>query len=535
MADADATDQVSVHRSDIKTRMLQSTWLCLDVDGWMNPHFRVIFPSLDHLAAVFTQFDITFCDGLMDVLQSPAPPTLKWLLSLPTEVPRHLWGIYVIILRKGRRYKIYIGSSTATVKDGVRSRIRAHELSNAEPIRVTEAKNAGYEQIHSSLLAWCDIPEAGFVPLARAAFISIEAAFSRIFWAMYTPTTRYGFPDGPWDRGLYEWGGGLCTHNPLHESIMKDDGDMDLTPEQLRTAATLAEQRRKDVRKAWEKKQRADKNSTFVAYRRKVNKAYAPVAAANAKRNVTKKIFHCGTCNISCESQSKLNRHYATPRHKAAIAGFFVVTSPAPFTVDAVLLLDQLDTIVNSTLHNNLGKFELTGIPPAPRGVPQIEVTFELDANGILKVSAADKGSGKSESITITNDKGRLSTEDIERMVAEAEKYADEDKATRERVEARNGLENYAFSLKSQIADEEGLGGKIEADDKESLLEAVKETTEWLEANGATANAEDFNEQKEKLSNVAYPITSKLYGSGGPGGAGGMPDYGDDEPSHDEL
>ena len=108
--------------------------------------------------------------------------------------------------------------------------------------------------------------------------------------------------------------------------------------------------------------------------------------------------------------------------------------------------------------NNLLGKFELTGIPPAPRGVPQIEVSFELDANGILKVSGHDKGTGKSESITITNDKGRLSQEEIERMVAEAEKFADEDKATRERIEARNGLENYAFSLKNQVNDEDGLG-----------------------------------------------------------------------------
>src|SRR6187402_1727901 len=119
--------------------------------------------------------------------------------------------------------------------------------------------------------------------------------------------------------------------------------------------------------------------------------------------------------------------------------------------------------------NNQLGKFELTGIPPAPRGVPQIEVSFELDANGILKVSASDKGTGKSESITITNDKGRLTQDEIDRMVQEAEKYADEDKATKERIEARNGLENYAFSLKNQVNDEEGLGGKIEEDDKETV------------------------------------------------------------------
>jgi len=177
--------------------------------------------------------------------------------------------------------------------------------------------------------------------------------------------------------------------------------------------------------------------------------------------------------------------------------------------------------------NNNLGKFELTGIPPAPRGVPQIEVSFELDANGILKVTAGDKGTGKSESITITNDKGRLTQEEIDRMVEEAEMYADEDKATKERIEARNGVENYAFSLKNQVNDEEGLGGKLDEEDKETLIDAIKETTEWLEENGSTATAEDFEEQKEKLSNVAYPITSKLYS-----GAGG----GDDEPSsHDEL
>ncbi len=119
--------------------------------------------------------------------------------------------------------------------------------------------------------------------------------------------------------------------------------------------------------------------------------------------------------------------------------------------------------------NNLLGKFELTGIPPAPRGVPQIEVSFELDANGILKVTAGDKGTGKAETITITNDKGRLSQEEIDRMIAEAEKYQEEDKATAEKIAARNGLENYAFSLKNQLNDDDGLGGKIDEEDKETV------------------------------------------------------------------
>lgn len=114
-------------------------------------------------------------------------------------------------------------------------------------------------------------------------------------------------------------------------------------------------------------------------------------------------------------------------------------------------------------------------------------------------------------------------------MVEEAEKYAEEDKANRERIESRNKLENYSYSLKNQVNDEEGLGGKIDEDDKETLLEAVKETQDWLEANAAEAAAEDFDEQFQKLSDVAYPITSKLYGSaGGPGAE-------DAEPDHDEL
>lgn len=179
--------------------------------------------------------------------------------------------------------------------------------------------------------------------------------------------------------------------------------------------------------------------------------------------------------------------------------------------------------------NNMLGKFELTNIPPAPRGVPQIEVAFDLDANGILKVSASDKGTGKAESITITNDKGRLSEEEIARMVQEAEEYAEEDKALKGKIEARNGLENYAFSLKNQVNDENGLGGQIDEDDKQAIVDAVKEVTDWLEDNAATATLEDFEEQKEQLSGVAYPITSKLYGSA-------TPPEDDDEPlDHDEL
>jgi heat shock protein 5 len=179
-----------------------------------------------------------------------------------------------------------------------------------------------------------------------------------------------------------------------------------------------------------------------------------------------------------------------------------------------------------------LGKFELSGIPPAPRGVPQIEVTFEIDVNGILHVSAEDKGTGNKEHITITNDKGRLSEEDIKRMVKEAEDAADDDKKAKERVEARNSLENYAYQIRNAINDNEKLGSKISAEDKTTIEDAVKETIDWLEIN-QMADKDEFDAQYKELEKVVQPIFSKLYGASG-GGAGGFGGP-EDMPSHDEL
>ena len=201
-----------------------------------------------------------------------------------------------------------------------------------------------------------------------------------------------------------------------------------------------------------------------------------------------------------------------------------------------VVLIQVFEGERSMTKDNNLlGKFELTGIPPAPRGVPQIEVTFEIDVNGILKVSAVDKGTGKSESITITNDKGRLSEEEIERMVKEAEEFAEEDKLVRERVEAKNVLENYLYHVKGQVTDEKELGKKISEEDKKAVLDAVKEKLDWLEKNANTATKEDMEEQKAEVEAIVNPITSKLYGAGEGAGKSSSDALHEDEPQHDEL
>lgn len=182
-----------------------------------------------------------------------------------------------------------------------------------------------------------------------------------------------------------------------------------------------------------------------------------------------------------------------------------------------------------------LGKFELTGLPPAPRGVPQIEVTFEIDANGIVNVSAEDKGTGKSQKITITADKGALSQDDIERMVREAAEFEEEDKAVKETIDAKNGLEGYTYSMKNTITDEEKLGGKISDEDKETIEEAINETIEWMEENQEATKDEYADKQKE-LEAICNPIVTKLYGEGGAPGGDGDGDFDDEDGAdHDEL
>merc|ERR1711906_20417 len=182
-----------------------------------------------------------------------------------------------------------------------------------------------------------------------------------------------------------------------------------------------------------------------------------------------------------------------------------------------------------------LGKFELGGIPPAPRGVPQIEVSFEIDANGILNVGAEDKGTGKAEKITITNDKGRLSQDEIDRMVKEAEQFADEDKKVKGRVEARNALENYVYSMKNTLGDsEKGVADKIGDEDKETIEKALEEANEWLDDN-QEAEKDDFDEKLKEVQDVCSPIISKVYKeSGGAPGGGGDFSGDDDLDGHDE-
>merc|ERR1719216_815058 len=180
-----------------------------------------------------------------------------------------------------------------------------------------------------------------------------------------------------------------------------------------------------------------------------------------------------------------------------------------------------------------LGKFDLTGIPPAARGVPQLEVTFEIDVNGILRVSAEDKGTGNKKKIEIKNDANRLTPEEIEEMLAKADMMKDEDEKVAKRATAKVELESYVYRLKNEVSDEEKLGGKLDDEEKETINDGIESTIEWLDENGETADAEEITEMKEKLLKIVQPITEKLYE--GQEGEAQEEEAEEEDDEHDEL
>jgi hypothetical protein len=305
--------------ADIHALILHLTWACLNVTSWIAPRFRVLFPSFDHIAGLHPKLGLTFVDGLYDIIQSSAPPTIEWLLSLPSDIPSGCWGVYVLVLKRGEEYLLYVGSGTSTSRNGARSRILQHKRRLVEPEGLRIAKNAGFVQIHECLLAWCPKPAAKDVPVFRTAMVAMEAAMHLIFWPMRKVTTRYGFPDAPWPRNAYKYGG-CCTHNPLIEGVIDGKDPIEFTAKQLEDMARLALEHRRAWRRDYDKKQRANKTPQYIARIRANSRRQTPDTLAKRQRDVKVKRFHCTPCDKSFGTNYLLGRHLATDRHKSVVA-----------------------------------------------------------------------------------------------------------------------------------------------------------------------------------------------------------------------
>ncbi|KAG5799933.1 hypothetical protein H9Q69_001027 [Fusarium xylarioides] len=518
----------------------------------------------DTLVALLNLTELEFCDGFFDAVASPSPPSVDFFSNLPPETDV-AWGIYAIVLVKEDEEfpLVYIGSGTNAVK-GVTARLAHYDREYLLPRFVDDALKKGFSIVHKGLLTWSPIPPPELVPRQRLLFLAIEAALTFWFWAMKSYEKDYHMGDYcPWPLESFTYHG-LCSHSALLEGAV---GRLDLTPEQLiAIAAELREKKREQsayYRNAKyrlealardpvglierERKRNSDwyaKNREKVSAERKRRLLHDPEpirAAKNASKRKIKaaKTHYCTVCGLSFQCPAKLSSHLDTPRHKgraaklAAGVVFAHRCDVCDFATDQKTALDKhlrgplhakraaaaaareaLLTVqfpvfqgerVNCADNTSLGEFTLAPIPPMRAGEAVLECVFEVDVNGILKVTATEKTSGRSANITISNSVGKLTTDEIEKMVNDAEQFKSNDDAFQKKFEAKQQLESYIGRVEEIVSDPT-LSLKLKRGQKEKIESTISDAMAALELN--ESSAEDLKKQELALKRLVTKAMS---------------------------
>ncbi|TKA63192.1 hypothetical protein B0A55_10202 [Friedmanniomyces simplex] len=473
--------------------VLMVVWACLNLPMKRKIFLQVIF-SERYLLEIASAASLAFAPGLLDAVQSATPPSVEWFKRLPSNASR-CWAVYALVLEKlDAVTMIYIGSGTnargLSQRWGVYDRLSWTQL----PRHVTTALRDGYTITHKGTLCWAPIPSADNLPRFRLLFLALETAFACLFWAFKSRRSSHHLLSCcPWALSSFTYAG-LCSHSALEDATATG---LDLTAKQLNDMRTQSKEKTREYMAKYHRAERERSPERIRALNAEAGARYRRTAKGKAK---SQRAIAKGKASM------KWKRTFTTVADNQQTVQFPVYQgeASAPELEHMATVLTFLQR-VNCEDNTSLGEFTLAPIPAMKAGDAVLEVVFEVDVNGILKVTATEKTSGRSANITISNSVGKLSSGEIEKMVEEAAKFKGVDDAFSKKFEARQQLESY-ISRVEEIVSDPTMSMKLKRGQKEKIESALSDAMAQLEIEDA--GSDDLRKKELALKRVVTKAMS---------------------------